>query len=76
MCDRSEICMQNIGCPNDVGFEIQCRHALFTTCQKNDKVQLHVIFFEKSQTLPNSHMQIFNVSITTVLSLENVSLNV
>ena len=32
-------------------------------------------FSEKVQTLPKSHMHIFNVSITTVQGLKTVSLN-
>jgi hypothetical protein len=55
-------------------FITQSRYPLFTNCWKIDKVQLHVNFSKKARTLPKSHMHIFNVSITTVQSLENISL--
>ena len=47
---------------------------LFKTCWKNDQVQLHVNFTKNVRTLSKSHMHIFNVSITTVQGLKNVSL--
>jgi hypothetical protein len=46
------------------------------TCWKNDQVQLYINFSKKVRTLPNSNMLIFNMSITTVQSLSNVSLKV
>jgi hypothetical protein len=54
----------------------QSRCRLFKTCWKNDKVQLHVNFSTNVRTLLKSHMHIFNVSITTVQDLKNVSLKV
>jgi CDP-diacylglycerol pyrophosphatase len=41
---------------------------------ENDKVQLDVNFSKNVRTLPKSHMHIFNVSITIVQGLKNVSL--
>jgi hypothetical protein len=36
-------------------------------------VELHVNYSKNVRTLPKSHMHIFNVSITTVQGLKNVS---
>jgi hypothetical protein len=57
-------------------FITQSRHHLFKTCWKNYQVQLHVNFSKNDQTLLNSQMHVFNVSITTLQSLKNVSLMV
>jgi hypothetical protein len=54
----------------------QSRYDLFKTCWKKDLVQLHVIFSKNVQTLPKSHMHVFNVFITSVHGLKNVSLKV
>jgi hypothetical protein len=53
----------------------QSRYHKFKTCWKNDYryVQLHVNILKNIETLLKSHMLIFNVSITTVQSLENIS---
>jgi hypothetical protein len=51
----------------------QSRCHLFKTCWKNDKVHLNVNFSKNLWTLPKCHMLIFNVSITTMQGLKNVS---
>jgi hypothetical protein len=54
----------------------QSRCHLFKTCWNNDKAQLHVNFSKNVRKLPKSHMHIFNVSMTTVHGLKNISLKV
>jgi hypothetical protein len=51
----------------------QSRGSLFKTCWKNDQVQLHGNFSKNVQIFPKSHMHIFNVSITTMQGLKNIS---
>jgi hypothetical protein len=54
----------------------QSRCRLFKTCWKNYLVQLRVNFSKNVRTLPKSHTHIFNMSMTTVQGLKNVSLKV
>jgi CDP-diacylglycerol pyrophosphatase len=51
----------------------QCVCHLFKTCRKNNYFPLHVNFSKNVRTLPKSHMQIFNVSISSVQGLKSVS---
>jgi hypothetical protein len=53
----------------------RCR-LVFKICWKNYYIELDVIFSKNVWTLPESHMHIFNVSITTMQCLKNVSLMV
>jgi hypothetical protein len=53
---------------------IQSMYCLFKTCWKNDLVQLHLHVFKNVRKFPKKQMHIFDVSVTTVLNLENVSL--
>jgi hypothetical protein len=50
--------------------------SLSKTCWKNEWVQLHVNSSNSVHNHSESHMHIFNVSITTVQGFKNVSLNV
>jgi hypothetical protein len=46
------------------------RNCLFKTCWENEYLQLHINFSKNVQTLPKSHMHIFNVSITKCAKFE------
>jgi hypothetical protein len=67
---------QNVGesQPRGVkGVDCTSRYHLCKICWKNDYVQLYVNFSNSTNTIPKSHMHIFNVSIVAVQGLKNVS---